>query len=469
MLWVVAGRLLSRGTALRCASGGPRSATHLLARPDTRPSSRSENWEPPRTDGGEAKERQPKRKMALLIGYHGKPYMGLQKQSVELNMATIESELEKALTLAGAVSEDNANDISKLGWSRAARTDKSVSAARTVVACRLQIEGGDVAKLIGKINDALPADIRVFDAVRVPKGFNAKMSANRRRYTYLLPTALLAPDDFVRQAFLEGIGMDADKLSAIQASIVAAKKGGTMRTAPWRLSDEEYGKVALHLAKYRAPASSLEQLRTFLQAFVGTRRYHNFTARMKSNDSKASRYILSFLADDAWPTLKAQDAEWVRLEVIGQSFILHQIRKMVAVASQAARNQRVPDAASANAMLDVLCRPGLEHPLQLVPGDGLYLGEPVFESYNTFKSSPSEGKARLEWLPDHPKFDTIEAFRSDVIEAGIVQSGRAEALAPFAKYLWQVLVFGFPLGPDEGGLLGDLPDEPDDGAGGDDE
>ena len=39
----------------------------------------------------------------------------------------------------------------------------------------------------------------------------------------------------------------------------------------------------------------------------------------------------------------------------------------------------------------------------------------------------------------------IEKFRVDVIEDGIVQGGKAEALLPWVLYLWQVRLFGFPL------------------------
>ena len=73
-------------------------------------------------------------KLALLVGYRGAEYFGLQRQSDAAGLPTIEAELQRALEAAGAVRAENAGDLSKIGWSRSARTDKRVSAARNVVA-----------------------------------------------------------------------------------------------------------------------------------------------------------------------------------------------------------------------------------------------------------------------------------------------------------------------------------------------
>ena len=76
---------------------------------------------------GEA--RIPKRKLALLLSYRGTQYHGLQRQT-DPALKTIEGEMRVALSKAGAVSPENAEDLSKIGWSRSARTDKRVSAPK---------------------------------------------------------------------------------------------------------------------------------------------------------------------------------------------------------------------------------------------------------------------------------------------------------------------------------------------------
>ena len=82
--------------------------------------------------------------------------------------------------------------------------------------------------------------------------------------------------------------------------------------------------------------------------------------------------------------------------------------------------------------------------LQVAPGEGLYLAAPVFDNYNKYKAQPPQ-KPKLEWDSSHAKHDVIERFRVEVIEDGIVQGGKAEALLPWVLYPWQVRLFGFPL------------------------
>ena len=84
---------------------------------------------------GEA--RIPKRKLAILLSYRGTQYHGLQRQT-DPALKTIEGEMRVALSKAGAVSPENAEDLSKIGWSRSARTDKRAPAAQNIVAAKLK-------------------------------------------------------------------------------------------------------------------------------------------------------------------------------------------------------------------------------------------------------------------------------------------------------------------------------------------
>lgn len=96
---------------------------------------------------------------------------------------------------------------------------------------------------------------------------------------------------------------------------------------------------------------TLDILRDTLSKFEGTHSFHNFTSGKTSADANASRYILSFacsepfLAKAARPdtsdTSSSEQAEelteWVLLSVLGQSFLLNQIRKMVSMAVEVVR------------------------------------------------------------------------------------------------------------------------------------
>ena len=348
------------------------------------------------------------------------------------------------------VSSQNVEKLSKCGWTRSARTDKGVSAARHIVSVKLELPADATTEsAVERLNACLPEDIRVFDAVRVTKSFEAKNSCDRRRYTYVLPEFLLmSPSDALEifRKHLDDIDME-----SLREVICASKKRGDKHTPSlWRISDDEKKRaLAADFARYRADPAILEALSAFLRSYGGTRNFHNFTAKRKADDESCKRYIISFDVEGDPITFPEASARWLRLTVVGQSFMLHQIRKMVAVASEAVRTHRVTDAATSNTIIDGLCDKTKDVPLQLVPGDGLYLGEPIFHSYNEYKADPENARPKLIWDHDHPKFHTIEAFRRDVVEKAIFQDGSPDALLPFIDYLWQVSVFGFQLSPDD--------------------
>lgn len=76
-----------------------------------------------------------KMKCAILFGYNGRKFHGLQKAA---GVLTIEEALEKALYDQGFIPLHNFGDIKKLGWGRASRTDRGVHACINVVKCNLE-------------------------------------------------------------------------------------------------------------------------------------------------------------------------------------------------------------------------------------------------------------------------------------------------------------------------------------------
>lgn len=132
---------------------------------------------------------------------------------------------------------------------------------------------------IEKINEHLPKVIRIFGVKRVTKGFNSKTHCDARTYTYMLPT------------------------------VAFADKETTPAQEEYRLNEE-----------------LLKEINDVLSLYVGTKNYHNFTSKKKNNDPSAFRYIVSFVCE---PPFVRKGVEFVVLKVKGQSFMMHQIRKMV--------------------------------------------------------------------------------------------------------------------------------------------
>lgn len=107
-----------------------------------------------------------------------------------------------------------------------------------------------------------------------------------------------------------------------------------------------------------------------------------------------------------------QGQQWVRMVVLGQSFMLHQIRKLVGMAVGVMRGIAPPDAISR--ALD----PARTVTTPMAPELGLFLDECVFESYNDRWGNDREACVRLAAFQDQ-----VDAFK--VRNNFLVLSGNA--------------------------------------------
>ena len=124
---------------------------------------------------------------------------------------------------------------------------------------------------------------------------------------------------------------------------------------------------------YRTPPGRLARIRTTLNHYVGTHNYHNYTVSKSFRDASAKRVIRTFTIDPN--PLLINGTEWLSLKVHGQSFMMHQIRKMVSMAALVVRCGCSP------AIVDSSFGPE-KISIPKAPGLGLLLERPVFEAYN---------------------------------------------------------------------------------------
>ncbi|KAI9079920.1 hypothetical protein K1719_038166 [Acacia pycnantha] len=116
-----------------------------------------------------------------------------------------------------------------------------------------------------------------------------------------------------------------------------------------------------------------ERFNRILKYYVGTHNFHNFTTRTKAEDPAAKRFIISFNANT---TLKVEGMEFVKCEVVGQSFMLHQIRKMIGLAVAIMRN------CAPESLIEKALQKDVNINVPTAPEVGLYLDECFFSSYN---------------------------------------------------------------------------------------
>ncbi|KAF2456595.1 pseudouridine synthase [Lineolata rhizophorae] len=135
----------------------------------------------------EAEEKRPKRKVAVMIGYSGSGYKGMQITPSE---KTIEGDLFTAFVLAGAISKANADDPKKSSLVRCARTDKGVHAAGNVISLKLIVEDPDIVE---RINAHLGPQIRVWGIERALGSFSCYQACDSRWYEYLIPSYAFLP------------------------------------------------------------------------------------------------------------------------------------------------------------------------------------------------------------------------------------------------------------------------------------
>ncbi|KAL1918204.1 uncharacterized protein VTP21DRAFT_3470 [Calcarisporiella thermophila] len=329
-------------------------------------------------------QRLPKRKVALLLGYCGTGYQGLQANP---NAKTIEGDLFKALAAAGAVSQDNADDPKKVSLLRCARTDKGVHAAGNILSLKMIIEDSDI---VAKVNECLPEQIRVWGFTRVIKSFNPKQLCDSRMYEYLLPTYILRPQSSEELARAQSIASRASQAAEVNEAFMHPKP------VPEDIAE---------MRKYRIPAETLEKVRQGFEMYLGTHNFHNFTVGKKPEDRSCKRHMIKIEISDP---MIIRDTEWLSLKIHGQSFMLHQIRKMVGLIILLIRS---------GSPLDLIPRTFQHDRINIpkAPGIGLLLERPVFSSFN--KKCKENGREQIDF--DVYK-DEIEAFKQKYIYNQII-------------------------------------------------
>lgn len=364
-------------------------------------------------DGCETFEKTVKRKVVLLLGFLGTKYGGFQ---VNEEQRTLQAEVELALFKAGMLSESNFGFPFKYSWSTSARTDKGVHACAQVCSLKVELPEScleDLESVRQRLEGLLPSDVRVLDLQRVTRSFCAKTQRDRVRYQYVIPSFLIHSD---YRGLLEEQGVPLE---------------GRKEIARDSLSKEEIAKLQNALKGYRSTEEQRNLLQAALKKYEKTHSFHNFTKGIKPTEATATRYIESFHVQD--PVI-IDGLEWIPTQVLGQSFLLHQIRKMVSMALDVARGAVPLEFLDKALSKEVIIK------INLAPPQGLFLEMSYYGGYNRRKGSQNTELPDLNWTVEGPSLDRWEAFRS-TIRRHIVEEEEQEG--NFVKYIYiQECIFG---------------------------
>ncbi|KRX16281.1 tRNA pseudouridine synthase A, mitochondrial [Trichinella nelsoni] len=250
-------------------------------------------------------------KYAMFLAYRGKNYHGMQ---VNPNVPTVEKYIMEALQKLNLITVDQVVQPSLFKFQRAARTDKGVSAIKQI--CSLLLP-----TIEGKENDT----VNLLNGLqRATKSFDSKKWCDCRSYSYTLPSYC-----FRHQSDLER-------------------------------------------DKFRLDNKDIEEINRILMQYVGTHNFYNFTSGKLHKDESCKRFIIRC---ECGKRFLYNNIEYLTVDIKGQSFLIHQIRKMIGFCVSLIRGDLDPclqQKVWQNERIKVPKAPSL----------GLVLEEPHYEHYN---------------------------------------------------------------------------------------
>mmetsp|Transcript_78447 Transcript_78447/g.179499 ORF Transcript_78447/g.179499 Transcript_78447/m.179499 type:complete len:274 (+) Transcript_78447:234-1055(+) len=248
---------------------------------------------------------------------------------------------------------------------------------------------------------------------KTSKNFDARLQCDRRRYEYLLPVFVLE-DGVVRKPDISLPGLPDTLAKVAEGSLSVDEAAEAIRTEAREEALQGVGGSTM---------TPVEMLHEVMQQYVGTHNFHNFTAGLQSNSAQAVRFMIEISAEE----IVVGGEKFARIRLYGQSFLLHQIRKMIYAATEIVRGT-----APSSAIAD--CLRGGKQYLHLVPGEGLFLDQVEYDAYNSHKVAaphtyPLELSAEAQ--------EQVEAFKAAVIYPTIASSLESGVFQEYLRVVQQ--------------------------------
>lgn len=316
--------------------------------------------------------------------------------------------------------------------------------------------------IVEQINAVLPDQIRLWRVTRTMKSFNPRTSCDSRVYEYLIPTSAFLPPP--PESKFCNLSREHNGITLLQDSAARFWQEVEDRLAEFKKSpeylsvrddDPDVGVLALdsnvseedkpaamaklrrqkmlkqEIAKcrrgFRISEERKKSIREALSVYIGTKNFHNYTIGQTFSQPNSKRVMRSFEASE--PFL-IDGTEWMSLKVHGQSFMLHQIRKMVAMVLLVVRTgcplSRM-NLTFGKAKINIPKAPSL----------GLLLERPIFDVYNTRAGDMTADKGPIEL----GELDaTVLEFKMKHVYDKIYAEEESES--PFQTFLTSIDAYG---------------------------
>lgn len=271
-------------------------------------------------------------------------------------------------------------ELKKSGWKRAARTDKGVHAISNVVNCKLAIKRHFIDEFKEESEEIIKATNKESTKNERLSKVTFKNQINWNKIINTLNSNM---------ANIKIFGIFFNKLKNIYYSHIAirrvTKKFDSKNSARCRFYE-----YLIPISVFKKPSEKtdcseefdnkiLEKINIITKKFIGSKNFHNYSRKMKAKDPKSWRIIIEFEARilkiqdlmteekiSEYKTESLKDMKYLVFKIIGQSFIYHQIRKMIGSLIQYFQKD-LPEIFFENAFSNDIVK------IWLAPAEGLFL------------------------------------------------------------------------------------------------